>query len=61
MIETRRLLLRPWQKSDLPIFAEQNADPLVMKFITGVLTREESDAYVERAEKHLAGFIHSSS
>jgi RimJ/RimL family protein N-acetyltransferase len=54
MIETRRLLLRPWQKSDLPIFAEQNADPLVMQFITGVLTREESDAYVERAERHLA-------
>lgn len=49
-----RLFLRPWRKSDLPFFAEQNSDPLVMQFLTGVLTREESDAYVERAEKHLA-------
>lgn len=54
MIETSRLILRPWQKSDLPLFAEQNADPVVMQFLTGVLTREESDAYVERAQRHLA-------
>ena len=54
MIETPRLVLRPWQKSDLPFFAAQNADPAVMQYLTGVLTREESDAYVARAEKHLA-------
>lgn len=54
MIETSRLILRPWRQSDLPLFAEQNADPLVMRFLNGVLTREESDAYVARAEQHLA-------
>lgn len=54
MIKTPRLILRPWGKSDLPPFAEQNADPVVMRFLAGVLTREESDAYVARAEKHLA-------
>jgi RimJ/RimL family protein N-acetyltransferase len=54
MIETARLVLRPWRKSDLPLFAEQNADPVVMRFLGGVLTREESDAYVRRAERHLA-------
>ncbi len=54
MIETSRLILRPWRKSDLPLFAEQNADPVVMRFLTGVLSRKESDAYVERAERHLA-------
>ena len=54
MIETPRLILRPWRKTDLPPFAEQNADLVVMQFLTGVLTREASDAYVERAEKHLA-------
>ena len=54
MIETARLILRPWRTSDLPLFAEQNADPVVMRFLGGVLTREESDAYVRRAERHLA-------
>ena len=53
-ISTRRLILRPWRTSDLPLFAEQNADSTVMQFITGVLTREESDDYVERAKSHLA-------
>jgi RimJ/RimL family protein N-acetyltransferase len=54
MIETPRLILRPWRNSDLAPFAEQNADPEVMRFLTGVLTREESDAYVDRAKQHLA-------
>ena len=54
MIRTTRLVLRPWREDDLPAFAEQNADPLVMVFLGGVLTREESDAYVRRAEAHFA-------
>lgn len=54
MIETPRLILRPWRNSDRPLFAEQNADPVVMRFLAGVLTQDESDAYVGRAEKHLA-------
>jgi hypothetical protein len=52
VITAPRLILRPWQDSDLPLFAEQNADPIVMQFITEVLTREESDAYVEKARSH---------
>jgi RimJ/RimL family protein N-acetyltransferase len=54
MIETPRLILRPWRKSDLPLFAEQNADPVVMRFLRSLLTREQSDDYVARAERHLA-------
>ncbi len=54
MIETPRLVLRPWRPSDLPLFAEQNADPVVMQFLGGVLTRAASDAYAARAEAHLA-------
>jgi RimJ/RimL family protein N-acetyltransferase len=54
MIETPRLILRPWRESDLAPFAEQNADPLVMRHMRGVLTRDESDAYVARARQHLA-------
>ena len=52
-IRTTRLILRPWREDDLPAFAEQNADPVVMTFLGGALTREESDAYVRRAEAHL--------
>ena len=52
MIETPRLILRPWRKSVMSLFAEQNDDPMVMQYLTGVLTRAESDAYVERAERH---------
>jgi RimJ/RimL family protein N-acetyltransferase len=54
MIETARLVLRPWRGSDRLPFAEQNADPLVMRFLAGVLTREASDAYADRAEEHFA-------
>jgi RimJ/RimL family protein N-acetyltransferase len=54
MIETARLILRPWRASDLPLFAEQNADPVVMRYLVGPLTRAASDAYAARAEQHLA-------
>jgi ribosomal-protein-alanine N-acetyltransferase len=54
MIETPRLLLRPWRKSDMPLFAEQNADPAVMRYLAGVLSREASDAYARRAQQHFA-------
>ena len=54
VIRTPRLILRHWQQSDLPLFAEQNGDADVMRYLGGVLTRQESDAYVARAEEHLA-------
>jgi ribosomal-protein-alanine N-acetyltransferase len=54
MIETSRLILRPWRESDFAPFAEQNADPMVMRFLRGVLTREASDAYARRVQQHLA-------
>ncbi len=54
MIETSRLILRSWRESDLAPFAVQNADPEVMRFLGGPLTREDSDAYVRRAETHYA-------
>jgi RimJ/RimL family protein N-acetyltransferase len=54
LIRTARLILRPWRKSDLSPFAEQNSDPAAMQCLGGVLTREESDTYVERAERHLS-------
>ena len=49
-----RVLLRPWQASDLGPFAALNADPEVMEHLPGILTREESDATVTRIDAHLA-------
>jgi RimJ/RimL family protein N-acetyltransferase len=54
MLQTARLILRPWRESDLAMFAEQNADAETMRFLGGPLTRQESDAYAARAEAHFA-------
>lgn len=48
MLETERLLLRPWQASDYPAFAKLNADSTVMEFFPVCLSRQESDALALR-------------
>jgi ribosomal-protein-alanine N-acetyltransferase len=51
-IRTERLLLRRWELRDREPFAALNADPVVMEFFPAVLSRAESDAFVDRAETH---------
>jgi ribosomal-protein-alanine N-acetyltransferase len=51
---TPRLLLRRWTPSDREPFARLNADPEVMEHFPGVLTREASDALIDRFESHFA-------
>jgi RimJ/RimL family protein N-acetyltransferase len=51
-LRTERLILRHWRPSDRAPFAQLNADSRVMEFFQARLTREESDATVERIEKH---------
>lgn len=46
---TARLLMRQWTEADLEPFAELNADPEVMEYFPGTLTREASDALAARA------------
>ncbi len=41
-VRTKRLILRPWQESDLEPFAQLNADPRVREYFPGILSREES-------------------
>jgi len=53
-ISTSRLLLRRWQDSDREPFATMNADPEVMRYFPAPLTREQSDALVDRIEAHFA-------
>lgn len=43
ILETERLILRPWRDEDLGPFAKLNADPRVMEYFPSLLTREESD------------------
>ncbi len=55
MLETPRLLLRPWQEGDLAPFAALNADPVVMEYFVKTLTREESDALAARIQAAIDG------
>lgn len=52
MIRTERLLLRRWRPEDRQSFAALNADPRVMRYLPGLLSREESDALTARIEAH---------
>lgn len=54
VLETGRLLLRPWQSADRSPFAALNADPEVMACFPAPLTREESDALAERLDTLIA-------
>ena len=51
-ITTERLLLRRWRPEDREPFAAMNADPRVMEHFPAPLTREQSDAFVDRIEAH---------
>jgi RimJ/RimL family protein N-acetyltransferase len=50
LLTTDRLLLRRWLPSDRAPFAELNADPRVMEHFPSRLTREQSDAMIDRIE-----------
>ena len=48
MIETERLILRPWRDTDRAPYAAMMADPEVGYWLGATLTREESDAQIDR-------------
>lgn len=54
MIETPRLIIRPWQESDRAPFAAMGADPEVMAHFPALLSPAESDAMVDRIGLMLA-------
>jgi RimJ/RimL family protein N-acetyltransferase len=53
VLKTERLVLRRWRADDRAPFSRMNADPEVMEFFVSPLTRDESDAFVDRIQ---AGF-----
>ncbi|MFT3927077.1 MAG: GNAT family N-acetyltransferase [Myxococcales bacterium] len=52
-LHTERLVLRPWRESDLEPFARLNADPEVMRYLPGQLSREESETLMQRLQDHI--------
>ncbi len=52
MLETARLLLRPWQPSDHAPFAAMSADPQVMRYLVNPATREAVGPWIERQMAH---------
>jgi RimJ/RimL family protein N-acetyltransferase len=53
VLETDRLLLRPWRAADRAAFAAMNADPEVMAHFDRRLTRSESDGLMARLQDRL--------
>jgi RimJ/RimL family protein N-acetyltransferase len=49
---TDQLRLRRWEDRDRAPFAALNADPMVMEFFPAMLSRTESDNFVDRIEDH---------
>jgi RimJ/RimL family protein N-acetyltransferase len=54
LISTERLLLRRWRDEDRAPFAAMNADAEVVEHLPGPLSRERSDAFIDRIEAHWA-------
>lgn len=53
MIETERLVLRPYRDEDRPAFAALNGHPDVGAWLAGVLDRAQSDAMMDRITAHI--------
>ena len=53
-LHTKRLLLREWKDSDLPLFAKMNADERVMEYFPSTLTAEESNDLAQKIRLELS-------
>ncbi|CAN7205465.1 GNAT family N-acetyltransferase [Phenylobacterium sp. LjRoot225] len=53
MIETARLILRPFRKEDRAPFAAINGDPRVSDWLGGPIDRAASDAAIDRISAHI--------
>ncbi|CAM3219998.1 GCN5 family acetyltransferase [Sphingomonas antarctica] len=58
MIETERLVLRAWRDDDRAPFAEMGRDPQVMATLGPLMTREDSDAAIDRMMAYQAAHGH---
>ena len=51
-IETIRLLLRQWRDHDLDLYSQMCADPEVMRYLPGTMSREQSEEQIARFVRH---------
>jgi RimJ/RimL family protein N-acetyltransferase len=54
VIETARLILRPWREADRQPFAAINGDPRVNEWLGGPIDRAQSNAVMERIQAQIA-------
>jgi RimJ/RimL family protein N-acetyltransferase len=54
MIETERLILRPWRGADIAPYAAMMADPEVGYWLGGTRSGDEANAQIDRFDAHLA-------
>jgi RimJ/RimL family protein N-acetyltransferase len=54
VIETARLILRPFREADRGPFAAINGDPRVSDWLGGSIDRAASDAAIDRSNAHIA-------
>ena len=50
IIETDRMILRPWKAEDLPLFAKMNKDSRVMRYFPSILTDEQTESFYKRIQ-----------
>ena len=50
LIETDRMILRPWKAEDLLLFAEMNKDARVMRYFPSILTDEQTESFYKRIQ-----------
>jgi ribosomal-protein-alanine N-acetyltransferase len=53
-LHSTRLTLRPWKDEDRAPYFELASDPVVMQYLTPLITREASDAWIDRHHAQLA-------
>ncbi|TRX74237.1 GNAT family N-acetyltransferase [Pseudomonas mangiferae] len=53
-LETPRLRLRTWRRSDLPAYVEMSADPEVMRYFPAPQDAARTEASYERIQDHFA-------
>ncbi len=54
LLASPRIRLRPWTDADREPFAAMTADPEVMRHFPALLTREESDAWIDRMMRKIS-------
>ncbi|AYV57560.1 GNAT family N-acetyltransferase [Leptospira kmetyi] len=56
ILETERLILREWRNEDLEPFYRMSSDPIVMEYFPSLLTKDDSEKFIEKVRSHFENF-----